>query len=458
MLTKKWAPPRMRTEGERRGPLRHLARLAGTFLIAGNSLGATYYVATTGNDSNPGTESNPWRTIQKAANTVAAGDTVLVQPGTYPENVQCTLASGTAVSPIIFQANGAVTNRSWYFSKPYYHVVGFALTGEGVAANQGAISVRRTAHGINVISNVIAETASTPSNVYGVWLEHGDYGVRPSNCVVRANQFIEFNYPAVSLQGQGHLVEGNYFTCTKGSDAIRALSANTTYRLNVFTNWSNLINNANHADIIQSFSNNGEVATNCLFERNFIINCQVTQMGMFTDAMGQGTIGDWTFRNNLYVRCELAIQMYARDMRFYNNTFVDSGHNTAPIMFRGAAGWGYSHGAQFVNNILVRCGVGGNGTYVIEPGLTNTFIAANLVQTTSGGTDVKLVNWLGSQVSDFELQSDSSAIGAGNNLSSLFTDDLLGRVRNGAWEIGALAFPGGLVTDRPGPPRALRIP
>jgi len=34
--------------------------------------GTTYYVATTGRDSNPGTIAQPWRTIQKAANTVVA--------------------------------------------------------------------------------------------------------------------------------------------------------------------------------------------------------------------------------------------------------------------------------------------------------------------------------------------------------------------------------------------------
>ena len=41
----------------------------------------TYYVALTGSDTNPGTQAAPWRTIQKAANTLVAGDTVVVQSG-----------------------------------------------------------------------------------------------------------------------------------------------------------------------------------------------------------------------------------------------------------------------------------------------------------------------------------------------------------------------------------------
>jgi len=63
--------------------------------------GNTYYVSTTGNDSNPGTEALPWRTIQKAANMVAAGDTVYVRGGTYNE-VVIVSTSGNAGNYITF--------------------------------------------------------------------------------------------------------------------------------------------------------------------------------------------------------------------------------------------------------------------------------------------------------------------------------------------------------------------
>ncbi len=54
------------------------------FLLSANAASAaTYYVATTGNDANSGTLASPWRTIQKAANTMSAGDTVLIRGGTY---------------------------------------------------------------------------------------------------------------------------------------------------------------------------------------------------------------------------------------------------------------------------------------------------------------------------------------------------------------------------------------
>ena len=49
---------------------------------------ATYYVSTSGSDSNAGTSSAPWRTIQHAVYTVSPGDTVLINDGTYSESVK----------------------------------------------------------------------------------------------------------------------------------------------------------------------------------------------------------------------------------------------------------------------------------------------------------------------------------------------------------------------------------
>lgn len=61
---------------------------------------ATYYVATTGNDSNPGTEKQTWRTVAKAVNTMVAGDTTYVRGGTYNEGLIRFRASGSQSAPI----------------------------------------------------------------------------------------------------------------------------------------------------------------------------------------------------------------------------------------------------------------------------------------------------------------------------------------------------------------------
>lgn len=50
--------------------------------------GMTYYAATTGDDANPGSQTQPWKTIQHAADTLQPGDTVLIRGGIYRECVQ----------------------------------------------------------------------------------------------------------------------------------------------------------------------------------------------------------------------------------------------------------------------------------------------------------------------------------------------------------------------------------
>ena len=61
---------------------------------------ATYYVATNGSNSNPGTSSQPWRTIAHAVSRMGAGDTTYVQGGTYKEGEIRFRRSGTQSAPI----------------------------------------------------------------------------------------------------------------------------------------------------------------------------------------------------------------------------------------------------------------------------------------------------------------------------------------------------------------------
>src|SRR5213075_1721595 len=66
---------------------------------------SSFYVAATGNDSNPGTQAAPWRTIQHAAEAARAGSTVNVRGGVYEELVSIK-ASGNAT-------DGFITFRSY---------------------------------------------------------------------------------------------------------------------------------------------------------------------------------------------------------------------------------------------------------------------------------------------------------------------------------------------------------
>ena len=54
-----------------------------TVCLCGSALATDYYVATWGDNGNPGTETEPWATIQYAVDTIAPGDTIFVRAGTY---------------------------------------------------------------------------------------------------------------------------------------------------------------------------------------------------------------------------------------------------------------------------------------------------------------------------------------------------------------------------------------
>ena len=64
--------------------------------------GATFYVSPNGSDSNNGSSAAPWLTIQHAANSVSAGDTVYVLAGTYNESVTLAVSGSATAGPISF--------------------------------------------------------------------------------------------------------------------------------------------------------------------------------------------------------------------------------------------------------------------------------------------------------------------------------------------------------------------
>src|SRR4030042_2274408 len=62
----------------------------------------TYYVAPWGNDDSSGAFAAPWRNINKAAQTMIAGDSVLIRAGTYRESVN-PVNSGSPGMPITYE-------------------------------------------------------------------------------------------------------------------------------------------------------------------------------------------------------------------------------------------------------------------------------------------------------------------------------------------------------------------
>ena len=73
-----------------------------SFLLFSFAQAATYYVSTSGSDSNAGTLAKPFKTIQRGLDLARAGDTVMVRGGTYAGSVTFRY-SGASGRPITLQ-------------------------------------------------------------------------------------------------------------------------------------------------------------------------------------------------------------------------------------------------------------------------------------------------------------------------------------------------------------------
>jgi hypothetical protein len=70
---------------------------------SGDVNGTAFWVATNGDDSAAGSESDPWKTIQHAASTVPPGATVYVRDGVYHEVVDVEASGNAEDGPIVFR-------------------------------------------------------------------------------------------------------------------------------------------------------------------------------------------------------------------------------------------------------------------------------------------------------------------------------------------------------------------
>jgi parallel beta-helix repeat protein len=110
-------------------------------LLGTNAFATTYYVSTSGSNSNAGTAAGngAWRTLQYAADNISAGDTVIVEPGTYV-GFYMELNSGTESERIAFSAqDGVIINDDnpagysddgiYLYDCDYVTVEGFEIQG-----------------------------------------------------------------------------------------------------------------------------------------------------------------------------------------------------------------------------------------------------------------------------------------------------------------------------------------
>ncbi len=373
-------------------------------------------------DSNPGTAEKPFQTVQHAADVARAGDTVYVLAGRYDERVKVK-AGGSEGRPVSFVARPrrSATVAGFELEASYVRVEGFEIT-----ASQPATAVQLRASHCEMVDNFVHDMMAAVSGTAGQPSADGrtrDYSAVAHNRI--AYNKVYHNEYGFILGGEDWLVENNevsrLFMYAPGNrnddcDYSRFFGKGCVQRYNYYHGTTREEIKTAHVDCLQTFSNNGEIASDLLFEYNTCFDFH--QMCMVESAPHIGNMRGWTFRHNLVAADSPTMRggwgpdiIQTVDVTIENCTI--STVNWAAIGLRGRE----STGGLIRNNILCdaeRAVVHGDRDFSPANPVTEynlTYRTAPLAgETNLNGKDPLFVN---SQERDFRLRAGSPAIGAG---------------------------------------------
>jgi hypothetical protein len=329
--------------------LAHRAHAQQTYHVAPQSAG--------GSDSAPGSATQPWATLQRAANAVSAGDTVIVHAGTYAGFNLGQPHTGAPTAPITFSAQPGVlvSTEAARFNGQSHHarinmdtvayiiIEGFEVTGTNDQRNSkagirmvapadspvtvaGFITVRNCHVHHNgewgIFSGHVHSITVENNDVHDTYDEHGVYlSNSADNHVVRGNRIHDnssqgFHCNSDASQGgdgviTGVLVENNIiYNNSLGSayidgSGVQRTSVGGGSAVNFDGVQSSLIRNNllynNHASGISLYQIDGLLpATNNVVVNNTIINGSAANPNArWCLNISDGSSGNTVFNNIL---------------------------------------------------------------------------------------------------------------------------------------------------------------
>jgi parallel beta-helix repeat protein len=404
------------------------------FLIAVRIFASTYYVSTSGSNSNNGlSPDSAFETLQFAANTISAGDSVIALPGDY-EGFDLRDVDGTETNPIVFKALGdnvritsrnPRTNDGINLEGPDWVVIdGFTV--EGVPRN-----------GIRLVTaeHITIKNNTCLNNSRGILTGFVDYVVIENNLC--ANSWDE---------------HGIYHSNSGDHPIIRY---NTCYENNGC---------GIHMNGDSTMGGDGLI-TDAIIEGNIIYgNGDAGGSGINCDGVADSRI----FNNLIYDNHASGISLYkidakhgAYNTKVYNNTVINASDG------RWCVNIGIdSEGDILYNNILITLHSWRGSISIEEESLNNFFSDYNIVlnrfSTDGGNSRIDLAAWqeLGydthSMLADsmqhifvdwqngnYHLLPTSQAIDSGTSIVSVIvTHDLDGGIRpfGVGYDIGAYEY------------------
>ena len=412
------------------------------------------------NDYNAGTEAQPWKTIQWAANALQAGDTVYIKAGTYAGTVTA-VNSGSAQGWITYSAypgqeQKAVINGGTFqvFQKSYIRITGLKIQH---VVGGGGIYVVGPGGNYNISGNYIYDTSESGIAVWGVpWQsDPGIYNFKAITNVIVANNTIE-----MACNGGWN----EQLDIANGVDGF-------DLRNNILKNGTNAINGGEGIDC-KAGASNGKIRGNQLFNlRRYAIyleagacepayyatpglltNIEVydnvihnnDSHGLGLTSEGLGNIDGIKIYNNicysngadgilLYDYGYTSAENYARNITILNNTTYNNNTSTNMPWYGGIA---TDH--KYAQNVVVRNNISYETLHyafaIKQPSNPATVMDHNLGTATNPG-------FVNVAKPDFHLKPGSAAIDAGSPTSAPSLDyDGSARPHGGRFDLGAFEY------------------
>jgi hypothetical protein len=389
-LDEKSAPESMPTSGVCPSPPAETTAATGTF-----------YVALTGRDSNPGTIDSPWKTIQHAADSMKAGDTVYLHGGVYHESVDIQVSGSATAGPVTFQSypgETAILDGAG-LTPPADNIRGLINI-----ENQSYVTVR----GLEIRNYQTTNAAATPS---GIWVAGGGSHIQILNNLVHdIGTAAEASGNALGIGVYGTESKAALDSITISDNQLHNLKTGSAKSLTINGNVTNFAISCN---IIHDVDNIGiaasgfdglvsdpafDYAHNGTISRNIVYNITAKNNPAEHDAYNaEGILVDGgsqvTIESNLLYNVDIGIEIAshqkgrnAQDVIARNNLVYRA--NSVGITIDGySTDVGGADHCTIANNTLFQNDTRntGSGEFQIQYYATNNLFKNNIVFATSQG-------------------------------------------------------------------------